>query len=110
MSLASDAIALTSSAWNTIHADVWGIVSGTLAGTSFEGDAQTEAPVILNTDLGEDAREKTVLFCFRPAPEIGRGIIISGLGATWRIVDREDNPANSRVKFEILKIAARDNQ
>lgn len=108
MSLADEAIRRTAAAYNVVHADVWRIESATvaaLAGTSFSGDAQTEAPIVLETELGSDAREKTVLYVDRPAPALERGDRISGKGWEWVLVgDKDDNPANARVRFEIQKL------
>lgn len=108
MSLADSAIALTSGAWDSVHSDLWTILSGVLAGQKFNGEAQAESPLMLSSDLGEDAREKTMLFCWRPAPAIAQGIRISGKGFTWQVVDRDDNPVNARVKFELTKVTSRD--
>lgn len=107
MSIASQAIRLAAPAFNVVHADLWTILSGPDAGTTFYGDAQTEPPIVLDTDLGGDGREKTVLYIDRPVPTFQRGTIISGIGSSWRLVgDVDDNPANDRVKFEIVKIVA----
>lgn len=109
MSLADSIIRMAAPAYNIVHVDTWTILSGSLAGTSFSGDAQTEAPIVLDTDLGTDAREKTVLYIDRPAPSLSRGVALSGRGATWKVVgDIDDNPANDRVKFEIVKVTAKD--
>lgn len=108
MARADDAIRRTASAWNIQHADLWRIESAKLAtlnGTSFTGEAQSEAPLVLDTDLGSDAREKTILYVDRPAPALERGDRISGKGWEWVLVgDKDDNPGNSRVKFEIQKL------
>jgi hypothetical protein len=107
MSIASQAIRLAAPAFNVVHADLWTILSGPDAGTTFFGDAQTEAPIAIDSDLGSDAREKTMLFVDRPTPTFKRGQIISGIGSSWRLVgDVDDNPANDRVKFEIVKVVA----
>ncbi len=114
MSLADGLMLSANAAFSAVHADAWAILgTGPLAGTSFEADAQTESPVVLDSDLGSDAREKTVLYvdrfdsANRPAPKIQRGMILSGKGAQWRVVgDIDDNPANYRVKFEVVKIVA----
>jgi len=105
MSLGDEIIRRAAPAYNFVHADTWTIVSGTNAGETFEGDAQTEAPLVLDTDLGSDGREKTVLYVDRPAPTLTRSMIISGKGYNWRVVgDIDDNPFNDRVKFEIVKV------
>lgn len=106
MSLADEAIRLTGAAFSAVHADEWLILgTGALAGTKFRGDAQTESPVVLDSDVGSDAREKTMLYVDRTAPAIQRGFILSGKGAQWRVVgDVDDNPANYRIKFEVVKI------
>lgn len=108
MSLADEAIRRTAAAFSAVHADEWLILgTGELAGTSFSADAQTEAPMVLDSDLGSDAREKTMLYVDRPAPAIQRGMILSGKGCQWRVTgDLDDNPANYRVKFEVVKIVA----
>lgn len=107
MALADTLAFSVQGAYNAIHADVWTVLGpGDIAGTTFSGDAQTESPVVMDTDLGADAREKTMLYVDRPAPAFTRNLQISGKGARWRIVgDVDDNPANYRVKFEIVKIA-----
>lgn len=107
MSLADQAIRLAATAYNAVQSDIWTIQSGSLAGTSFQGDGQTEQPFELNTELGLDAREKTVLFVDRPAPALTKGTILSGKGESWRVVGGfDDNPFNDRVKFELVKIVA----
>ena len=104
MSLANSAIRLAAPAYNVIHADTWTILSGPNAGSTFLGDAQTELPVVLDTDLGSDGREKTMLYVDRPIPLLKRGMVISGKGAQWAVIGEvDDNPANDRVKFEIVK-------
>lgn len=109
MSLANSAIRLAAAAFNVIHCDVWTILSGPDAGLTFNGDAQTEAPLVLDGPLGSDAREKTVLYVDRPAPSLNRATVLGGLGAQWRVVGNvDDNPANDRVKFEVVKISAQD--
>lgn len=110
MSLGDEAIASTSAAYNVVHADQWLILGpGALAGTGFSGEAQSEAPDVLETALGTDSRERTFLYCDRPAPDLVRGMRISGKGATWQIVGEvDDNPLNVRVKFELQKIGPRD--
>lgn len=105
MSLASDLIRSVAPAYNAVHEDAWRIESGPLGGTSFNGDAQTETPIVLDTDLGSDARAKTVLYVDRPAPDLTQGMRLSGLGWLWSVVGiKDDNPANDRVKFEIQKL------
>lgn len=107
MSLADSLIRLAAPAYNAVQSDVWEILTGTLAGTTFEGDAQTEAPFDLETDLGHDPREKTVLYMDRPAPALSKNMQIRGKGAIWRIVGGlDDNPANDRVKVELSKIVS----
>lgn len=108
MSLADTVILSAASAWNSVHADLWRILSGDAAGETFTADAQAEQEIELNSDLGADAREKTVIYCFRPGPDVGQGDKVSGKSQTWRIVRREDNPASARIKFELAKIAAVD--
>jgi hypothetical protein len=109
MSLADSIIHSAAPAYNVIHADTWRILSGTQAGTEFQGDAQTESPLVLDTDLGSDGREKTVLYVDRLAPELSLGMLISGKGCSWRLVGTiDDNPANDRVKFEIVKVTSKD--
>jgi hypothetical protein len=109
MSLADAMIRLAAPAYNLIHADAWTILSGPLAGTVFSGDAQTEAPVVLDTDLGTDGREKTMLYVDRPIPAITKSMRLSGKGQIWQVVGGiDDNPANDRVKFEIVKLTAKD--
>ena len=114
MSLADVAIQRTAAAWNTVHADIWRIEGNqlaTLVGTNFTGEDQTEPPLVLDTDIGSDAREKTILYVDRPAPGLERGDRISGKGWLWVVVgDKDDNPGNARVKFEIQKlIPGKDN-
>jgi len=110
MSFADDAIRQQSAAFDAVHADVWRILgTGQYAGYEFQADAQTEAPMVLDTDLGSDAREKTMLFVAYPAPAhvlgLKRNTILTGKGSMWRVVgDIDDNPANYRVKFEVVKI------
>lgn len=108
MSLADSIIRAAAPAYNLIHADLWRIESGAHAGEYFQGDAQTESVVSLDTELGSDAREKTMLFVDRPIPAgLNRSVIINGKGCMWRMVgDIDDNPGNDRVKFEIVKIVA----
>jgi len=109
MSLADSIIRSAAPAYNLIHADLWRIESGAHAGEYFQGDAQTESVVSLDTELGSDAREKTMLFVDRPIPALNRGMIINGKGYNWRLVgDVDDNPGNDRVKFEIVKITSQD--
>lgn len=109
MSLADLAIRAAAPAYNVVHADVWTILSGTDAGSTFYGDAQTEAPIVLETDLGSDGREKTMLYIDRPIPTLKTATVISGKGASWKVVGMvDDNPANDRVKFEIVKISSKD--
>jgi len=106
MSLADSIIAAGAPAYNFVHCDTWTILGpGALAGVSFRGDAQTEQPMMLETDIGSDGREKTVLYVDRPAPALNRTMRISGKGVTWQVVgDVDDNPANERVKFELMKV------
>lgn len=105
MSLADGLIKFASHSLNFIHADLWRIESGASAGVTFGGITQTEAPIVLDSDLGADAREKTMLFVDRPAPDLNRGMVISGKGFRWSVVgDVDDNPANHSIKFEISKI------
>ena len=108
MSLADSSIIATAGAWDSVHVDVWQILSGNLAGQNFRGEAQVESPMILSTELGSDAREKTRLFCWRPAPALTLNTKIYGKGHSWTVVDRIDNPANTRVEFEILKLESID--
>ena len=105
MSLADRVIFSAASAWNSVHADQWRILSGDSTGLYFIADAQSEQEIELNSDLGADAREKTVIYCFRPGPELQQGNLVSGKSQTWRVVRREDNPANARIKFELAKVA-----
>jgi len=108
VSLTDEAMLSVRAAYRAVHADTWLILGpgdSPPVGTAFQGDAQTEAPVVLDSELGSDAREKTFLYVDRPAPAIGRGMILSGKGAQWRVVgDIDDNPAAYRVKFEVVKI------
>lgn len=109
MSLADSMIRRAAPAYNAVQCDVWTVLSGSAAGQTFFGDAQTESPVILDTDLGQDAREKTMLYVDRPAPVLNRAAIISGKGASWQVIGSiDDNPANDRIKFEIVKLDAKD--
>ncbi len=105
----ADALMLSgNAAFGAIHADTWRILgpgASPPVGTTFEADAQTEAPMVLDTDLGSDAREKTMLYVDRPAPAIAPNMILEGKGSQWRVVGGvDDNPANYRVKFEVIKI------
>lgn len=105
MSLAGLLTRSVAPAFNAVHADVWVILGGPDAGKTFQADAQTEPPIILDSEISSDSREKTVLYLERPIPRLNSGIRIGGLGATWSIVGSvDDNPANDRVKFEIMKI------
>lgn len=123
MSLADDAILATSPAFAAVHADEWRILgTGVLAGLRFQGDAQTEPAMVLETDLGSDARETTFLYVDHSEMErlrvevaalnstanpIERGSILQGKGAQWRVLgDIDDNPANYRVKFQVSKIVS----
>lgn len=123
MSLADDAILATSPAFAAVHADEWLILgTGVLAGVTFQADAQTEPPLVLDTDLGSDAREQTFVYVDRAemnrliavaagldstALPINRNTILQGKGTQWRVVgDIDDNPANYRVKFQVVKIVA----
>lgn len=114
MALADNLIAATASAFNIVHADTWTILGpGALAGLTFVGEVQTEAPVILDTELGSDAREKSVLYVSRPAPDhvlsLKRNMALLGKGAQWTVIGEvDDNPANQHIKFEILKKASVD--
>lgn len=109
MSLADVSMRRCAAAFNVVHADTWSILSGSLAGSTFEGDAQTESVIVLDGDMGSDAREKTILFVDRPAPLIERGMVLSGKGMTWRVIgDKDDNAANDRVKFELVQISSKD--
>lgn len=104
MSLADSAIVSVAAAFNAIHADHW-----RFGGTMFFGEAQSEAPNILETELGTDSRERVFLYCDRPAPALVRGSRIEGKGCLWQVIgELDDNPTNDRVRFEIQKIAARD--
>lgn len=104
MSLADDLTLSTSAAWNSVHADSWTILGPNNGGETFTGDAQTESPMMIDGALGDDSREKILLYCFRPGPPLNRGTRIQGRGSRWVVVDREDNPVNSRIKFEIQKL------
>jgi hypothetical protein len=109
MSLADVSMRRCAAAFNVVHADTWSILSGSLAGSTFEADAQTESVVSLDGDMGSDAREKTILFVDRPAPLLERGMVLSGKGRTWRVIgDKDDNAANDRVKFELVQISSKD--
>jgi len=105
MSLADSLIRLAAPAYNVVQSDGWEILTGSLAGTKFTADAQTEAPFDLSTDLGHDPREKTMLYMDRPAPALAKNMQLSGKGALWRVVGGlDDNPCNDRVKVELSKI------
>jgi hypothetical protein len=106
MSLADESMLSVRAAYVAVHADTWTVLGpGSLAGTIFQADAQTEPVIALDSDLGSDSREKTKLFVDRPAPALTRGMRLLGKGAQWRIVgDIDDNPANYRVQFEIVKV------
>lgn len=103
MSLADTLIVLTAAAHNVIHADEWtilGVADG--EGTKFTGEAQTEPVLTLETDLGTDGREKTTLCIDRPAPRLERGVKVQCGDKVWTVIgDRDDNPFNARVKYEI---------
>jgi len=109
MSLADLSMSRCAAAFNVVHADTWTILSGSLAGSTFSGDAQTESVISLDGDIGSDAREKTTIYIDRPAPLLERGMVISGKGMTWRVIgDKDDNAANDRVKFELVQISSKD--
>lgn len=109
MSLADVATRSVSAAFNAVHADVWRILSGSMAGSVFMGEAQSEAPHVLETELGSDSRERTYLYVDRPAPPLVRLVRIEGKGVVWQVVGEvDDNPVNDRIKFEIQKIGPRD--
>ena len=109
MSLADLSMRRCAAAFNVVHADTWTILSGSLAGSTFSADAQTESVISLDGDIGSDAREKTTLYVDRPAPLIERGMVISGKGRTWRVIgDKDDNIANDRIKFELVQISTKD--
>lgn len=109
MSLADLSIRRSAAAYNAVHADVWTILSGSLSGSTFSGDAQTESVIELDSGMGSDAREKTILYIDRPAPLLDRGMILSGKGRTWRVIgDKDDNAANDRIKFELVQISEKD--
>jgi len=109
MSLADLSMRRCAAAFNVVHADTWTILSGSLSGSTFEGDAQTESAIVLDGDMGSDAREKTILFVDRPSPLLERGMVLSGKGVTWRVIgDKDDNAANDRVRFELVQINSKD--
>ncbi len=108
MSPADAAMLSANAAFSAVHADTWRILgpgASPPVGVYFEADAQTESPLVLDGEMGSDSREKTMLYLERPAPAIARGMILSGKGSQWKVVgDIDDNPANYRVKFEVVKI------
>lgn len=109
MSLADLSMRRSAAAFNVVHADTWTIQSGSLAGSTFTGDAQSESVISLDGDIGSDAREKTILYVDRPAPLLERGMVIGGKGVNWRIIgDKDDNASNDRVKFELVQISTKD--
>jgi len=109
MSLADLSIRRAAPAYNVVHNDVWTIQSGALIGVTFSADAQTESVIAIDGDMGSDAREKTTLYTDRPAPALNRGMVLIGKSALWRVVgDVDDNPANDRVKFEVVKVSSKD--
>lgn len=109
MSLAASVIRRAAPAFNAVQCDVFTIANGPNAGEKFLGDAQTEAPILVDTDITSDGREKTVLYVDRPAPQLDIGYVIVGMGSSWSVVGAiDDNPANDRVKFEIVKVNSKD--
>ncbi len=118
MSLADTMVSRVSAAYDRVHADTWTILSaGDLSGTTFTADMQSEAVLAFDTDLGSDARAKSFLYLSRAELDRKPGLLealerskkISGKGAEWMLIgDRDDNPANDRVRFEILKKSVKD--
>ena len=128
MSIASDSISATDAAYDAVHADGyfepekrWQILSGPLAGVGFIIDPQTEQPLVLDTELAPDAREQTFIYLHHyemnrlqalasalgHANPLELNTIVSGLGTQWKLVGNVDNnPANPRVKFQVVKIVA----
>lgn len=105
MSLADSLIATASAAWNSVHAEQWRILTGAWAGTSFTADAQAESEIELESNLSRDARERIILYVYRPGPALDAKDRVAGKSAQWRVEAREDNPVNPRIKFSLVKIA-----
>lgn len=109
MALADDIIGLIRPAHDVIHADEWTVLTGADTGLRFSGVAEIETPLSLDGDLTTDVRAASVLWVGREAPALQPGYLLSGRGATWRVVgSMDDNPLNDRIKYEISKVSAKD--
>ncbi|MGC3961318.1 MAG: hypothetical protein QM813_26345 [Verrucomicrobiota bacterium] len=102
MSIASHLVSSVRPALTAVHADEWRVEK---TGAVFEAVAAVESPIVIDSEIGSDAREKTTLQITRPIPVFSRAEIISGRGSRWRIVGEiDDNPVLPYVKVEVAKV------
>lgn len=73
-------------------------------GTTFVANDNTAAAVNPDMPLGEDQREVIVINCKKPAPSLELADRISGIGASWSLLRREENPSDTSVDFWCAKI------
>lgn len=73
-------------------------------GTKFVANDNTAAAVNPDMPLGDDQREVIVINCKRPCPPLEQGDQIFGLGFSWALLKREDNPSDTSVDYWCQKL------
>ena len=90
----------------SIHGQVITVLTGVCAGQNFVGTMLVAPNLELNTELGEDMREKTMIHFPNDAfPNVKpQDSMADSNGGKWKFVKRTDNEADATVDFELMKI------
>lgn len=83
-------------------------LSGVDAGKPFSGTLTTALTIDPEMPLGSDLREKCYLDVLYPPPNLEVGDRFSDGPQVWKVVRREDNPVDVEVRYEVVKVIAKD--